>query len=326
MSGTSANSTQTTQPAFVAGLVRVMGGPSFPSFMLAALTFTQLMLFALLLTPPAPEGFGAFAESFKVWCFGYDPATGGMKWIYPIMLLVNPLMLDLVIVAVWWVPLRSALRENWRQLLPSVGLALAVSTLLAGALFAFEPVRPQGELPFPAEAIRTSLTPPSFTLTNHEGQPIVLEKLRGRVVVVTAVYASCGFTCPMIMGQSKRVIDSLTPEERADLTFVGITLDATRDTQEVLAAMAKGQNISTPVFNLCTGDVPVVEALLDDFGVARSRNEETGEIDHANLFVLIDRKGRIAYRLTIGDQQERWLGTALRLLLNEGREAKTSRT
>jgi protein SCO1/2 len=249
-----------------------------------------------------------------------------MKWIYPVMLLVNPLMLDLVIVVVWWVPLRDALRTGWRQLLPSVGLAFAVATLLAGALFAFEPVRPDGELPFPADAIRTTLTPPAFTLTNHEGESVSLETLRGRVVVVTAVYASCGFTCPMIMGQSKRVVDSLTPEERADLTLVGITLDATRDTQEVLAAMAKGQNISTPVFNLCTGDLETVETLLDDFGVARSRNEETGEIDHANLFIVIDRQGRIAYRLTIGDQQERWLGTALRLLLNEGREAKASRT
>lgn len=326
MSGTSANSSQTTQPAFVAGLVRAIGGPGFPSFMLAALTFTQLLLFALLLIPAAPEGLGAFAESFKVWCFGYDPATGSMKWIYPIMLLVNPLMLDLVIVVVWWVPLRTALREGWRRLVPPVGMAFCLATLLAGALFAFEPVTPEGELPFPATAIRTALTPPSFALTNHEGQPVSLEKLRGRVVVVTAVYASCGFTCPMIMGQSKRVIDALTPEERADLTFVGITLDATRDTQDVLAAMAKGQGVSTPVFNLCTGDLETVEALLDNFGVARSRNEETGEIDHANLFILIDRNGKIAYRLTIGDQQERWLGTALRLLLKEEQGAKTSRS
>jgi protein SCO1/2 len=326
MSGTSANAPGPSQPQFVAGFVRVMGGPGFPCFMLATLTFTQLLLFALLFTPPAPEGLGAFAESFKVWCFGYDPATGHLEWIYPIMLLVNPLMLDLVLVVVWWVPLREALRGDRRQFVAPLALAFTVSTVLAGALFAFEPVRPQGELPFPAEAIRTTFTAPSFSLTNQDGQPVSLSKLRGRVVVVTAVYASCGFTCPMIMGQSKRVIDSLSPEERADLTFVGITLDAEQDTREVLAAMAKAQQISAPVYNLCTGEPAKVEALLDNFNVARSRNAETGVIDHANLFILIDRQGRIAYRLTIGDQQERWLGTALRLLLRDGRTTGASKT
>jgi len=40
-------------------------------------------------------------------------------------------------------------------------------------------------------------------------------------------------------------------------------------------------------------------------------------IDHANLFLLLDRNGKVAYRLGLGDRQERWLASALRILLQE---------
>ncbi len=40
-------------------------------------------------------------------------------------------------------------------------------------------------------------------------------------------------------------------------------------------------------------------------------------IDHANLFLLVDRAGRIAYRLTLGERQQRWLTSALEFLLRE---------
>ena len=51
--------------------------------------------------------------------------------------------------------------------------------------------------------------------------------------------------------------------------------------------------------------------------VARKRDPETGVIDHANLFLLIDREGRLAYRLGLGERQQRWLTSALRVLLDE---------
>ncbi|MNC96767.1 hypothetical protein D3C83_142260 [compost metagenome] len=64
-----------------------------------------------------------------------------------------------------------------------------------------------------------------------------------------------------------------------------------------------------------------MESTLDALGVARTRDPETGVIDHANLFVLVDRDGRVAYRFTLGERQERWLVQALRLLLAERRTA-----
>jgi hypothetical protein len=34
-------------------------------------------------------------------------------------------------------------------------------------------------------------------------------------------------------------------------------------------------------------------------------------IDHANLFILVDREDRIVYRFTLDERQQSWLGSAL---------------
>ena len=60
-----------------------------------------------------------------------------------------------------------------------------------------------------------------------------------------------------------------------------------------------------------------LERLLDRVQIARERDPETGVISHANLFLLIDRDGRIAYRFGLGERQQRWLTSALRILLRE---------
>ena len=121
----------------------------------------------------------------------------------------------------------------------------------------------------------------------------------------------------MILAQARRVVDALTPEERAEVTVVAVTLDPARDDRKALAALAAAQGVAAPAWRLVTGEPARVEATLDAMGITRRRNPETGVIDHANLFLVIDRAGRVAYRFTLGDLQERWTASALRSLVAE---------
>jgi protein SCO1/2 len=233
------------------------------------------------------------------------------------MLLVQPLVLGTVIAGVWWRPLRRVVRGRPRALFPVAAAALFLVATTGAGFATVSPGTTTGELPFPADGLRTALLPPDFALIDHTGAPVRLAELRGRVVLVTAVYATCGYTCPMILGQTKGAVATLTPEERADLTVVGITLDPAHDTPDVLARMAQGQGVAPPLYHLVTGDPAQVDRVLDDFSVARARDPKTGVIDHANLFILIDRGGHIAYRFTLGERQARWLGEGLKTLLRE---------
>jgi protein SCO1/2 len=119
------------------------------------------------------------------------------------------------------------------------------------------------------------------------------------------------------MAQAKTAVAALSKEQRRDLTIVGITLDPKNDTPERLMQMARGQGVSAPLWNLVTGEPARIERILDLLSVARQRDPETGVIDHSNLFLLVDREGKVAYRLTVGKQQQLWLISALQVLLAE---------
>ncbi|MCC6213361.1 MAG: SCO family protein [Polyangiaceae bacterium] len=292
-------------------------GHRAPAYALALVVLYKLALIALLLVPASSSGFGQFAEEFKTWCFGYDPATGKLQVAYVVAMLTEPVILGGAVLLFWGRELLQVVRGRPRKLAPSA--LFAVATLLAGgaALGAMGGPAPTAELPFPAEALRTALPAPAFVLEDQEGRPVSPQALRGKVVVLTGVYASCGATCPMIMGQSKRVVEALSPEERADVVVIAVTLDPTRDDRERRAAMAKGQGVSAPTFRLVGGDPAEVERVLDDLAIARKRDPQTGVIDHVNLFAVLDRQGRLAYRFSLGERQEDWLGKALGLLVRE---------
>jgi protein SCO1/2 len=300
----------------IAALQRFLAGGGFPAFAISLVFFYELLLLALLLTPAAETGLGAFAEEFRIWCFGLDPATGRLEWGYVIGMAGPPTLLVAFLALLWWEPLRE-LRARPATLLASALAAAALVSGLAGCFAALGASPERGELPFPAEALRTALRAPELRLVNQIEEPVDLAEQRGNVVLLTAVYASCPHTCPLILAQAKRVVGALEPTERADLRVIAVTLDPERDSPEVLAQLADLHGLEPPLYNLVTGNREEVERVLDAMGVARRRDPETGVIEHPGLFVLIDRDGSVAYRLTLGDRQERWLGSALRLLLRE---------
>jgi protein SCO1/2 len=295
-------------------LQRFFASWRFPALVLSVLlAFDAVMLLVLLV--PAPRALEAFADEFRIWCFGYDPQKRTVEIAYVVMTLGEPLGLATVVTFVWRRSLAELIRKRPLALAPYV-LGALVSVVAAQVGFYAVSGKRTDALPLPT-TLRTSVVAPHLALTDQNGERFDLAEQRGRVVVVTGVYASCGITCPMIMGQAKRAIAALTPTERADVVVAAVTLDPEHDDRGRLDAMARAQSVSSPTFHLLWGEPGEVNATLDDFGITRTRDPATGRIDHANLFVLVDRRGRIAYRLTLGEQQRQWLVEALRALVAE---------
>jgi protein SCO1/2 len=286
----------------------------FPVFMLAALVLYKLLLLGLILLPAGDEGMARFAEAFRVWCFGLDPATGRMELGYVASSFGEPLVLGAIVALVWWRPLREARLRGALPYVAAAGLLVIAGGGVLG-LVGRADAQPR-DLAFPGERIRTAVPAPEIELTNQEGAPVSLAALRGQVVLLTGVYASCGLTCPMVLAQAIRALGALAPEERAQVTVVAVTLDPATDDVARLAELARSRQVAAPRWNLVTGEPARVEAILDRMGITRERRAD-GTIDHANLFLLVDRKGRVAYRFTLGDVQERWTVDALRALVAE---------
>jgi protein SCO1/2 len=293
-------------------------GGRFAAFMLAALGSYYALLLTIVLWPAGDGEMARFAEGFRRWCLSADQGTGRVSGLAMATLLGEPLLLGGIVLAIWWRPLRHELAAP-RRLLPSAAAALTVVAAVLGLLGArIAPAAGAADPDaFPGERIRTAIPAAPFSLVDQDGRAVGPEALRGRVLVITAIYSSCGATCPMIMAQTRRVLEQLSPEEREGLSVLAITLDPEHDDRERLRQVAEVQDVRAPQVHLLTGDPGEVNRVLDRYGFERRRDPETGIIDHANLFVVVDRRGAVAYRFTLGERQERWLGTAIRQLLRE---------
>ena len=104
------------------------------------------------------------------------------------------MILATVLLVTWSKPLRHVLRRQPTAILPYALAALLTTIVSASALTTLGGKTATGPLPFPAESLRTSYPAPDFTFINQDQKEVTLSQLRGRVVMLTAIYSTCGFT------------------------------------------------------------------------------------------------------------------------------------
>jgi protein SCO1 len=289
----------------------------FPVTTAAFLLSMVMLMTSVLLIPQSGTSLSGFAEDFKIWCFGYNPDTGTLEWGYIWMFLVQPFVLLGLIAIIWLNPIRRIIRENPRAMLPYI---LAAFLVTGGMALTFPSTgnRAVESVPlFPGQAIRTQRFAPELSLADQNGMQFNLTQERGNVVLITAVYASCGDTCPLILSQTRRVLMKLSPKEVGALNVVAVTLDPERDTPVVLRNLLRAYSMDSLGVRALTGSVDSVNSVLDRFGFSRIRDPETGMIEHANKLIVIDKQGRIAYTFALSRVQEQWLETALHELIAE---------
>jgi protein SCO1 len=295
-------------------------GPGLPLFLLSAAAVYELFLLAIVFAPESTSAWGGFAREFKQWCFRYDPRTGGMEWAAVWVMLAEPVFVVGVAAAIWRKGLlalgtAAAWRTNWSA---AAGGSIAAGCAMA-ALFVYgQPSAAEDDvLPFPGDRIRTSIAPPEFRFVDQKGNPFTLEQLRGRVVLATGIYAMCSVSCPEILRETKTLLDSLPASVRQRITVVAFSLNPEEDTMELMDRVTSGYGFEHPEFRYLNGDPAGMHETLTRLGFARVRNPVTGVIDHANLFLLFDAQGSIAYRFTLDARHRSWIREGLVSLADE---------
>lgn len=293
-------------------------GTGLPLLLLAAAVVYEVFLLAVVFAPESTGAWGGFAREFKQWCFRYDPRTGGMEWAAVWVMLVEPAFVALVAALVWrrgLRPLRT--RAGWRRHGGAAVGGVMAAALAMGGLYAYG--RPAEEVlpPFPGERIRTAITPPAFRFVDQKGRAFGLEELRGRVVLMTGIYAMCSTACPEILRETHALLASLPPELRARVSVAALSLNPEEETAELMDRVTEGYGFTYPEFRYLNGEPAGMHEALAKLGFARVRNPQTGVIDHANLFLLVDANGRIAYRFTLDARHRTWLHEGLIALAEE---------
>lgn len=297
-------------------------GPGLLVFLLTALAGYEAFLLLTIFGPTGRGWLGDFVRDFQRWCYRGDPRTGGLSWLAVIAMMAEPPFVVAIAALLW----RSAFAQlraprAWLAHRRAAALALGLVAGSAAGLFLYarqDAVRELVVPPFPGESIRVHLALPDTPLLDQKGVAFRFEDLRGRVALVTGVYGACTTSCPQILLETRRILDELPAAERAQLSVVALSLNPEYETAELMDAIAGARGFTYPEFRYVNAARPAaMHDVLTRLQFSATRNPQTGVIDHANLFLLVDRANQIAYRFTLDKRHRAWLRTALRSLLTE---------
>lgn len=234
-------------------------------------------------------------------CFGSAhgglPDTGG--WI---LLIGEPIGMLGVLLAVWGRSVKRDLlliRTNrvWRV----AGAGIAGLALVGAASLGLRVTRASGvdrsaSAAPRGTALRLDLVPPAVVLTDQRGRRTSFADFRGQSVLLTFAFGHCSTVCPAIVNDLRAARHSAN---RPGVPLVVITLDPWRDTPDRLPTIAEHWGLASGD-RVLSGSVAAVEQALDALGIGRRRNETTGDIEHGETAMILNERGRIAWRVDGG--------------------------
>jgi protein SCO1/2 len=94
---------------------------------------------------------------------------------------------------------------------------------------------------------------PEFTLSKQDGKRLTLNELRGKVLAVTFIFASCADTCPLLTAKMVGIQDRLGSAFGEKVYFISITVDPQRDTPDVLKRYADAHKANPAGWAFLTG-------------------------------------------------------------------------
>jgi protein SCO1/2 len=230
-------------------------------------------------------------------CFGSErgglPATSG--WI---LLIGEPIGMLGMLLAIGGRALRRDVawlaESRWRR---ATALSLAVAAAMATVVLGVRVARAwEGGRaaygPDLSSLRRVEVKTPNIRLVDQHGRRVSLAEWRGRAAIVTFAFGHCATVCPTVVSDLRA---ARRRASRSDVAIVVVTLDPWRDTPERLTSLAKHWSLGAND-RILSGTVEDVEAVLDSLGIARRRNETTGDVDHATTVFVLGSEGRIRWR------------------------------
>ncbi len=232
-------------------------------------------------------------------CFGATrtelPHAGG--WV---LLFGEPIGMLALLHVVWGAELRAGLARLRRHVAWRIASGVVVLALASGLIGAVRVVvRTSGggrTEPFALNAPlpeRGAAPVPPLALVDQRGERVTLASYAGRWVMVTFAFGHCEDICPVIVQHARL---ARADADRPEVPLLVVTLDPWRDTPNRLATIATAWELA-PHDRVLSGTVDEVTAALDVWGIARVRDQRTGDIGHGSTLILVDPEGRAAWRL-----------------------------
>jgi protein SCO1/2 len=228
--------------------------------------------------------------------FGGLPNPGG--WL---ILIGQPIGMLGFLIAGWGGPLRRELtrlrgQARWRVIGAGFLLAGVIGVLAAARRVAqASAVGSRSSDTAAGMLTHPEVLAPAVELIDQHGQRISLTRV-GKPVLLAFAYGHCTSVCPTIVRDLGGV---RARTRRTGIPIFVVTLDPWRDVPERLESIATAWDLKSED-RVLSGAAADVELVLDRLGIGRRRDLATGDLDHSATVMLLDRDGRIVWRLDGG--------------------------
>ncbi len=160
---------------------------------------------------------------------------------------------------------------------------------------------------------------PDFTLTDQAGTSVRMADHKGKVVLGSFIFTTCNGSCPATthrMGQVQQELRSRGLLDPASVRLLSITLDAVRDTPEVLRGYMRLYDADPSSWSFLTGPAANVEPVITSWGMW-VRAAPNGQLDHPSRIFLVDQTGRVREIYNLSFLKAGWVADDIELLLDE---------
>ena len=147
----------------------------------------------------------------------------------------------------------------------------------------------------------------SFTVTNHRGEEVTLESLKGKPWLAMFIFTNCETICSPMTYNMTEVQNALMERGVEDYNIVAFSVDPATDTPEVLAEYLDFYEVpDESKWNLVTG---YEQAWIEQFSVNSFKSlvkmpDNSDQVLHANTFYLVDENGIAVKNYTGYSEQE----------------------
>lgn len=164
--------------------------------------------------------------------------------------------------------------------------------LVAVIIFSISRISTCAEAKLEAALPAKSLYNVSMQWTDDQERKVELKKWQGRFVVIVMAYTSCGSTCPVTIERLKKIAAAI--DDRSDVSFVIVSFDSAQDSPKQLAKYKVQKQVPWDFLAGNEKEIRTLSLLLD---IAYEKNPISGEINHSNKIVLLDKQGMLAVTL-----------------------------
>ncbi|MDN7245690.1 SCO family protein [Planococcus shenhongbingii] len=136
-----------------------------------------------------------------------------------------------------------------------------------------------------------------FSYTDHRGETVSLESLKGTPWLATFVFTNCETVCPPMTFNMAGIQEELVKQGIEDYKIIAFSVDPKEDTPEKMEQYLK--NFSVPdesKWHLLTGysQQEISDFAVDNFKTLVKDDPNSNQVIHGTSFYLMDKEGAIA--------------------------------